>query len=71
VAVWAWNSMLAWICGDACVWKPSRKTPLCAIAMMNVVRPVLEAEGFGALAGWPSASLVGDRPADVDDPRSR
>jgi aldehyde dehydrogenase (NAD+) len=32
VAVWAWNSALAWVCGDAVVWKPSEKTPLCAIA---------------------------------------
>ncbi|MET0945986.1 MAG: aldehyde dehydrogenase family protein, partial [Flavobacterium sp.] len=29
VAVWAWNTALAWICGDVCVWKPSEKTPLC------------------------------------------
>jgi aldehyde dehydrogenase (NAD+) len=50
VAVWAWNSMLAWVCGDSCLWKPSSFTPLCAIGMTNVVRPVLEAEGFGALA---------------------
>jgi aldehyde dehydrogenase (NAD+) len=33
VAVWAWNSMLALVCGDACVWKPSHKTPLTALAM--------------------------------------
>ncbi len=51
MAVWAWNSMLAWTCGDSCVWKPSPKTPLCAIGLVNVVRPVLEAEGFGALCG--------------------
>jgi aldehyde dehydrogenase (NAD+) len=50
MAVWAWNSMLAYICGDACVWKPSAHVPLCAIALTNVIRPVLEAEGFGALA---------------------
>ncbi len=50
MAVWAWNSMLAYICGDPVVWKPSSETPLCAIALTNVVRPVLEAEGFGALA---------------------
>ncbi|MDG1218957.1 MAG: aldehyde dehydrogenase family protein, partial [Flavobacteriaceae bacterium] len=29
VAVWAWNTALAWVCGDVCVWKPSEKTPLC------------------------------------------
>jgi aldehyde dehydrogenase (NAD+) len=50
MAVWAWNSALAWACGDSCIWKPSPKTPLCAIGLTNVVRPVLEEEGFGALA---------------------
>ncbi len=50
MAVWAWNSMLAYICGDSCVWKPSSETVLCAIGLTNVVRPVLEAEGLGALA---------------------
>lgn len=42
VAVWSWNSMLAWICGDVCIWKPSSKTPLCAIACQNIVKTVLE-----------------------------
>ena len=32
VAVWSWNSMLAWVCGDVCIWKPSEKTSLCAVA---------------------------------------
>jgi len=50
MAVFGWNAMLAWVCGDACVWKPASTTPLCAIGLTNVVRPVLEAEGFGALA---------------------
>ena len=50
MAVWAWNSMLAWICGDPCFWKPASPVPLCAIGLTNVVRPVLEAEGLGALA---------------------
>lgn len=49
MAVWAWNSMLALICGDAILWKPSEQTPLCAIGLTNVCRPVLEREGFGAL----------------------
>lgn len=42
VAVWSWNAMLAWICGDVCVWKPSSKTPLCAIACQNIIKTVLE-----------------------------
>jgi aldehyde dehydrogenase (NAD+) len=40
VAVWSWNSMLAWVCGDVCVWKPSEKTPLCAIACQHIVAEV-------------------------------
>ncbi len=41
VAVWAWNAMLALIAGDTVIWKPSHKTPLTAIAVMNIVWPVL------------------------------
>ena len=36
VAVWNWNTALAWICGDTCVWKASEKTPLCAVACQNI-----------------------------------
>ncbi len=43
VAVWSWNSMLAWVCGDVCVWKPSEKTPLCAIACQHIVASVFTA----------------------------
>ncbi len=34
--------MLAWICGDVCVWKPSEKTPLCAIACQNIIHDVFK-----------------------------
>ena len=44
VAVWAWNAMLALVCGDANIWKPSLKTPLCAIAMTNIAAKVLGKE---------------------------
>lgn len=40
VAVWSWNAMLAWVCGDVVVWKPSEKTPLCAIACQNIIAKV-------------------------------
>lgn len=40
VAVWSWNSMLAWVCGDTGIWKPSEKTPLCSIACQNIVNEV-------------------------------
>ncbi len=42
VAVWAWNTALAWICGDVCVWKPSEKTPLCGIACQNIIAEVIQ-----------------------------
>ena len=42
VAVWAWNTALAWICGDVCVWKPSEKTPLCGIACQNIITQVIK-----------------------------
>jgi L-aminoadipate-semialdehyde dehydrogenase len=43
VAVWSWNSMIAWVCGDTCVWKPSEKTPLCAVACQKIAAEVLAA----------------------------
>lgn len=42
VAVWSWNSFIAWVCGDTCVWKPSEKTPLTAIACQNLVSEVFK-----------------------------
>lgn len=42
VAVWSWNAALAWVCGDVCVWKPSSKTPLCAIACQNIITEVFK-----------------------------
>lgn len=41
VAVWSWNSMIAAVCGDVCVWKPSEKAPLSAIACQQIVKEVL------------------------------
>jgi len=40
VAVWAWNTALAWVCGDVCIWKPSEKTPLCGIACQKIAAEV-------------------------------
>jgi len=42
VAVWAWNTSLAWVCGDVCVWKASEKAPLCSIACQNIIADVLK-----------------------------
>ena len=43
VAVWCWNTALAWICGDVCVWKPSEKAPLCSIACQHIWNEVAKA----------------------------
>ena len=42
VAVWSWNSMLAWVCGDVSVWKGSEKTPLCSLACQQIVSKIFE-----------------------------
>ncbi len=58
VAVWSWNAALAMVCGDVCVWKPSEKTPLTAIACQHIIQKVFEAndvpEGVSCL-------ITGDR----------
>ena len=45
VAVWSWNSMLAWVCGDVAIWKPSEKTPLCGIACQKIIQTVFKKNG--------------------------
>ena len=42
VAVWAWNAALAWVCGNVCIWKPSSKTPIVALACQNIIADVLK-----------------------------
>ncbi len=58
IAVWSWNAMIAAVCGNTTIWKPSEKTPLTAIAAMNVIKNVLQEnnvpEGVFSV-------LVGDR----------
>lgn len=53
VAVWSWNTALAWICGDVCVWKPSEKAPLCGVACQHIAAEVFAAndlpEGISCL----------------------
>ena len=46
VAVWSWNTALAWICGDVCVWKGSEKAPICTIACQNIIAEVLKANNL-------------------------
>jgi len=42
VAVWSWNSMIALVCGDVCIWKASEKTPLCSVACQKLFAEVIE-----------------------------
>jgi aldehyde dehydrogenase (NAD+) len=46
VAVWSWNAMIALVCGDVVVWKPSEKTPLCGVACMNIFAEVIRANNL-------------------------
>ena len=58
VAVWAWNAMIAAVCGNVSIWKPSEKTPLTAVACLNIVQEVMEANDLPAgIFGM----VVGDR----------
>lgn len=58
VAVWSWNSFIAWVCGNTCVWKPSEKTPITAIACQKLVNEIFQKnnvpEGISGL-------VIGDR----------
>jgi aldehyde dehydrogenase (NAD+) len=53
VAVWSWNSMLAWVCGNATIWKGSEKTPLCSVACQQIISGIFKKndvpEGVGCL----------------------
>jgi aldehyde dehydrogenase (NAD+) len=46
VAVWSWNALIAAVCGDCVLWKPSSETPLAAIAVQHIVNRVLERHGW-------------------------
>jgi aldehyde dehydrogenase (NAD+) len=51
MAVWAWNAMIGLVCGNAFVWKPSEKTPLCALAVQSLVQEAIAEMGAEATAG--------------------
>jgi aldehyde dehydrogenase (NAD+) len=60
VAVWSWNAALAFVCGDAVVWKPSEKTPLTALAVQALFQRAAGRFGADAPAGL-STLLIGGR----------
>ncbi len=49
VAVWSWNALIAAVCGDTVIWKPSPETPLTAIAVQNICNTVLERHGWSGV----------------------
>jgi aldehyde dehydrogenase (NAD+) len=69
VAVWAWNALLAAVCGDAIIWKPSSKTPLTAIAVQRIAHRVALQHDCAGLFGLTvgRGSAVGERL--INDPR--
>ena len=69
VAVWAWNAFIAAVCGDISIWKPSSKTPLCAIAVQNICNEVLKKKGYSGIFNLiiGSGSVIGERL--IDDTR--
>jgi aldehyde dehydrogenase (NAD+) len=58
VAVWSWNAALAWVCGNTCIWKPSEKTPLTAIACQHIVQEVFK---LNNVPDGVSCLVIGDR----------
>lgn len=64
VAVWSWNAMIAMVCGDVTIWKPSEKTPLTAVACFNIMKDVLKEN---AIAEGVVNLIIGDV-ADVGEP---
>lgn len=69
VAVWSWNAALAFVCGDAVVWKPSPKAALCGIAVHELLKPVLEKAGHGDVMQLVLENDVSVAEALVDDAR--
>ncbi len=61
MAVWAWNAMIALVCGNTLVWKPSEKTPLCALACHSILLQALEKfPAWSSFSAGLSAVVIGD-----------
>ena len=63
VAVWAWNSFIAAVCGNVSIWKPSSKTPLTAVAVQNICNNVLQRNGYKGIFNLVigSGSVIGEK----------
>ncbi len=62
VSVWSWNAFIAAVCGDTVIWKPSSKTPLTAVAVQNIIAPVVDKFGIDGVF-----SLVIGKGSDVGE----
>jgi aldehyde dehydrogenase (NAD+) len=69
VAVWAWNAFVAAVCGDPVIWKPSPRTPLCAIAVQHVCNQIMERLGFRGIFSLFVTDRVELAERLVQDPR--
>ncbi len=69
VAVWAWNAFVAAVCGDTMIWKPSEKTPLCAIACQKIAEKVLKANGHEGVMNLVVGDGAGVGEAMISDRR--
>nr|WP_304940780.1 aldehyde dehydrogenase family protein [Thioalkalivibrio sp. XN279] len=69
VAVWSWNAFIAAVCGDVCIWKPSPKTPLCALAVQKICNEALAGHDYPPIFNLFIEGDVAMAEAFVDDPR--
>lgn len=69
VAVWSWNAFIAAVCGNSLIWKPSEKTPLCAIAVQTICNRVLESLGHPAIFSLYQPAERINAQLLVDDPQ--
>ncbi len=69
VAVWSWNAFIATICGNSVVWKPSPKTPLCALAVQEICDKVIQEHGFPNVLNCVVSQSIDVSKALVDDKR--
>lgn len=69
VAVWSWNAFISAICGNTTIWKPSEKTPLCAIAIQNICNNVMQKYGYKNIFQTIFTKNIDSSKQFVDDPR--
>jgi aldehyde dehydrogenase (NAD+) len=69
VAVWSWNAFIAAVCGNACIWKPSPKTPLCSIAVQKICEKALADGGFPPIFSLLNTADLALAGRLADDPR--